>query len=177
MKFLSFFCQLSFNCGLLLCRSSSATLCLGTGMIEAHRHCGSPVERPATLHGLRWHHETPSSSCWWSSPSAGCYWHRLDQFLYPWLFLLMKYLLLAGLPGSILVCTYFLYRFILTVDVHQSSRLGILHSAINLECHAKAGNCFLTLGWWCNFSETYFQPHSNHVCACKLVVGQFTLLS
>jgi hypothetical protein len=40
-------------------------------------------------------------------------------------FLLMQYLLWVGLPGSILVCTIFLFRLIFAADVDRSSGLDI----------------------------------------------------
>jgi hypothetical protein len=93
--------------------------------------------------------EEPSSSCWWSPPSAGCYWSsKTNSLIYGFASMLMQYLLLAGMPGSILVCTYFLFRLILAADGHQSPRLDILHSAINLDVNLNLAN-FLTLGWWC----------------------------
>jgi hypothetical protein len=124
---------ISFDCGPPTV-SSYATLCSGTRMTAAHRRCGSPVDRHAPLCGMCWLYEAPSYSCWWSPPSTGCYWcSKTNSSICGFASLLMQYLLLAGLPGSILVCTYFLFKLILAADVHQSSRLNILHSSINLD--------------------------------------------
>jgi hypothetical protein len=99
-----------------------------------------PGQPTAPLHSLRWSSEAPSSR-WWLPPSAGCYWRRWDHILNPRLaFLLIQYLLLVAWMDSSL--HEFSFRLILAADVDKFCRLDILHSAINLECHAK-------WYWWC----------------------------
>jgi hypothetical protein len=138
MKFVCFYYEPSFDCGLLLRRPLSAMLCSLTRMTMAHRRCGCLVDQPAPRHSLCQPCEALSSSCWWLPPSAGCYWYRWDQIFDPRL----------CLPVNAIFATHrtawfdsslheFSFRLIVAAVLDQSSRLDILHPAINLECHAK----------------------------------------